>query len=96
LEEVDLLSDRVAILTKGKIVTTGTTLFLKHHFGVGYSLRFEASENLCASVYVAGATSVPSDKPGAYHWNLKHDSEAHFPELLTELDENQAEMCHLN
>jgi ABC-type multidrug transport system ATPase subunit len=66
LEEVDLLRNRVlAILEKGKIITAGTTLFLKHNFGVEYSLRFEASEDLCASVYVAGATSLPSDKPGA-------------------------------
>lgn len=41
LEEADLLGDRVAIMNKGKLRACGSSLFLKNHFGVGYSLTLE-------------------------------------------------------
>lgn len=38
LDEADILSDRVAILHKGKLLCCGSTLFLKRHLGKGYCL----------------------------------------------------------
>jgi ABC-type multidrug transport system ATPase subunit len=91
LEEVDLLSDRVAILKKGKIITCGSTLFLKHHFGVGYSLRFEAPHPVDVSCLVKSAMNVPVlDQPRTYQWNLKHGSEPDFPMVLNHLNQEGA------
>lgn len=94
LEEVDLLSDRVAILKKGKIITCGSTLFLKHHFGVGYSLRFDAPFDIDVSSLIrsdgAEATQVEVQKPGSYQWNLSHGSEPSFPSILSKLDHEGA------
>ncbi|KAK9718302.1 hypothetical protein K7432_005598 [Basidiobolus ranarum] len=38
MEEADALGDRIAIMSKGKLQTLGSSLFLKNRFGVGYHL----------------------------------------------------------
>ncbi|OXA58482.1 ATP-binding cassette sub-family A member 3 [Folsomia candida] len=38
LEEADVLGDRIAIMASGKIKCCGSSMFLKKHFGTGYSL----------------------------------------------------------
>ena len=35
MDEADELGDRIAIMSEGKLVTAGTSLFLKNRFGVG-------------------------------------------------------------
>ena len=39
MDEADILGDRVAIMTKGKVTCLGSSLFLKRKFGVGYNLQ---------------------------------------------------------
>lgn len=41
MDEADLLGDRIAILSQGKILCAGSGLFLKRAFGVGYQLTIE-------------------------------------------------------
>eukprot|EP01080_Neovahlkampfia_damariscottae_P005091 gene5091-8690_t len=38
MEEADILADRIAIMKKGKLEVTGTSLYLKGHYGIGYCL----------------------------------------------------------
>ncbi|KAK2567067.1 ATP-binding cassette sub-family A member 2 [Acropora cervicornis] len=38
MDEADLLGDRIAIVSKGKLRCVGSSLFLKSHFGDGYHL----------------------------------------------------------
>ena len=38
LEEAEFLSDRVAILGKGKLLAVGTSKYIKRNFGDGYTL----------------------------------------------------------
>jgi len=38
MDEADFLGDRIAIMGEGKIQCLGSSLFLKHKFGVGYNL----------------------------------------------------------
>ena len=40
MDEADILGDRIAIMTGGKIKCCGSGLFLKERFGVGYNLVF--------------------------------------------------------
>ena len=42
MEEADVLGDRVAIMAKGKVVCTGSTLFLKNVFG-----KIKSTGKLC-------------------------------------------------
>ena len=38
MDEADLLGDRIAIVSNGKLRCVGSPLFLKSHFGDGYHL----------------------------------------------------------
>ena len=38
MDEADILGDRIAIMTKGKISCLGTSIFLKKKFGTGYNM----------------------------------------------------------
>lgn len=38
MEEADILGDRIAIMSSGKLRCVGSPLFLKSRFGEGYSL----------------------------------------------------------
>ncbi|KAI9330060.1 P-loop containing nucleoside triphosphate hydrolase protein [Obelidium mucronatum] len=66
MDEADLVADRKAILSKGRLRCLGTSVFLKHRFNVGYHLsiayqRASMSDLKVTSVinkYVPGATVV--------------------------------------
>ena len=38
MDEADVLGDRIAIISNGKLQCCGTSLFLKSHYGKGYYL----------------------------------------------------------
>lgn len=55
MDEADYLGDRIGIMGKGKLITCGSSLFLKKQFGVGYDLTVvkktaEASTDTLAEV----------------------------------------------
>ena len=41
LDEADLLSDRLAIISSGELQCIGTTMYLKRKYGEGYNLIIE-------------------------------------------------------
>ena len=43
-DEADLLGDRIAILAEGHLLCSGSSLFLKGRFGVGYHLNLVKGE----------------------------------------------------
>lgn len=49
MDEADLLGDRVAVLSKGKVRVCGTSLFLKRQFGLGYHLNMLVRNQLNTS-----------------------------------------------
>ena len=44
MDEADVLGDRIAIISHGKLCSLGTSLFLKNRFGSGYYLTLVRSE----------------------------------------------------
>lgn len=38
LDEAEVLSERIAIMAKGKLLTVGSVDFIKENFGIGYHL----------------------------------------------------------
>jgi ABC-type multidrug transport system ATPase subunit len=38
MDEADILGDRIAIMAEGDVQCTGSSLFLKYRYGVGYNL----------------------------------------------------------
>ena len=45
MEEADVLSDRIAIMVKGRVYCNGSPMFLKRQLGTGYSLTMTKDEN---------------------------------------------------
>lgn len=90
LDEADVLSDRIGILKDGKLITCGTSLFLKHHFGVGYTLKFDASGAVDINSIVPNAEQLAVDASGHYEWRLAHGSEPKFPDVLRAVEESHA------
>ena len=44
MDEADILCDRIAIMSRGRLKTCGSSLFLKNRFGLGYHLTIEKSD----------------------------------------------------
>jgi ATP-binding cassette subfamily A (ABC1) protein 3 len=40
MDEADYLGDRIAIMGGGKLITCGSSIYLKNKFGVGYNITF--------------------------------------------------------
>ena len=45
MEEADVLSDRIAIMVKGRAYCNGSPMFLKRQLGTGYSLTMTKDDN---------------------------------------------------
>jgi ABC-type multidrug transport system ATPase subunit len=57
MDEADLLGDRIAILSRGRLKCVGSSLFLKNRFGAGYSLTLVKT-----SAGLAGSDSKSDNK----------------------------------
>lgn len=86
LDEADILSDRIGIIKDGKMLTCGSTLFLKHHFGVGYTLSFDSENSFDVTSVIVGAEPLPQEQNETHEWRIKHGSEELIPELLSQLN----------
>lgn len=49
MDEADYLGDRIGIMAEGKMVTCGSSLFLKNEFGAGYELTIVKRNGLSSS-----------------------------------------------
>jgi hypothetical protein len=85
MDEVDVLSDRIGILKDGKLMTCGSSLFLKHHFGAGYTLKFNADHSIDVTSVVPSSKAVSSENNRECIWSLGHGSEDQIPTLLEKL-----------
>ena len=90
MEEADVLSDRVCIINRGKVVTCGSTLFLKHHFGAGYRLNYQLPKCINVKKSIPAAESVETEGINEQEWCLPHGSEKNFPAILNELSSSGA------
>ena len=46
MDEADYLGDRIGIMSEGKMITCGSSLYLKNKFGVGYDLTIVKEQNI--------------------------------------------------
>jgi ABC-type multidrug transport system ATPase subunit len=44
MDEADMLGDRIAIISHGKLICCGSSMFLKKRFGNGYYLTLAVSD----------------------------------------------------
>nr|XP_024376526.1 ATP-binding cassette sub-family A member 1-like isoform X3 [Physcomitrium patens]XP_024376527.1 ATP-binding cassette sub-family A member 1-like isoform X3 [Physcomitrium patens] len=94
MDEADLLCDRIAIMSEGRLRCCGTSLFLKSKFGVGYNLRMTRN-NLSSSDATAVAALVKHYVPqaiplssagGEISFQLPSSNKAAFSQLFQELE----------
>uniref|UniRef100_A0A8C7ZQ28 P-type phospholipid transporter n=1 Tax=Oryzias sinensis TaxID=183150 RepID=A0A8C7ZQ28_9TELE len=95
MDEADILGDRIAIISHGKLCCVGSSLFLKTHLGTGYyltmvkrdydlalqSCRNSASTNFTDTPY-ALSSSFPTDVSLISNVIFKHVREARLVEDL--------------
>ena len=99
MDEADFLGDRIAIMKEGRLITVGSSLFLKNKYGVGYDLTIlkTPSDNSNSSI----VNSVQQFIPEAYiigqsgmelKLRLPIDTVHKFKELFQTLELNKETM----
>ncbi len=102
MEEADVLGDRIAIMSKGRVHCYGSPLFLKRVFGKGYTLAMSRGGDcdpmtaLGVVRSVVSGASMKSDAAGEVILNLP-DSQVHkFAELFELLEREKERLDVLN
>jgi ATP-binding cassette subfamily A (ABC1) protein 3 len=107
LDEADKLGDRVAIMAHGKLMCSGSPLFLKNQFGVGYTLTivklpqprsdtekvFEVSDKIKRLIhsFIPESESL-SDVGNEQSFRLPFSASNMFVTLFHHLDEKKQEL----
>jgi ATP-binding cassette subfamily A (ABC1) protein 3 len=50
MDEADKLGDVITIMAQGKVRCSGSSLFLKRQYGVGYSLTLSRTPQVCTLI----------------------------------------------
>jgi ATP-binding cassette subfamily A (ABC1) protein 3 len=95
MEEADVLADRIAIMSQGKLRCCGSSLFLKSRYGVGYYLTLVRNqENLKNTKKIekfvtrhVDNAKIMNDFQGEVTFQLPSASSSQFSRLFEVLDE---------
>ncbi len=98
MDEAGVLSDRIGIINKGRLVAGGSPLFLKQSLGAGYTLSYLCAQQAQQQQDLAPAAvkeqvlitspaatfqyDVRTEHGEAHHWSIPHGAEKTFPALL--------------
>ena len=52
MDEADILADRKAIVSKGKLRCCGSSIYLKTKFGIGYNLKYVSLMYISVQLYI--------------------------------------------
>ena len=92
MDEADVLGDRIAIMSEGKVVCLGSSSFLKDHYGSGYKLRFEkksqqATQKLTDYIVqqMGGAHKLTETKRDVTY-QISFDAMSQNPNFLADID----------
>ena len=96
MDEADLLGDRIGIMSEGKLVCCGSSMFLKRMYGVGYSLTVvkqpscdeDALEKLVAQH--VPKYKVLSNVGAEISFQIPMSASASFPELFRQFEDDSA------
>ncbi|KAK3091975.1 hypothetical protein FSP39_024134 [Pinctada imbricata] len=92
MDEADILADRKAIISKGRLRCCGSSLFLKNKFGIGYHLNMvvePACDRDGVTEFIQGI--IPGSNMQRTHgkelaYTLPLDKVSNFSDLFTELE----------
>mmetsp|Transcript_30475 Transcript_30475/g.46693 ORF Transcript_30475/g.46693 Transcript_30475/m.46693 type:complete len:328 (+) Transcript_30475:2074-3057(+) len=98
MDEADMLGDRIGIMAEGDVQCTGSSLFLKNRYGVGYNLVIaKKSRELAPQVDKFIMERIPEAKKmqevsSEIAYQLPKSSSSLFKQFFAEFDENLAEL----
>lgn len=70
MDEADILGDRIAIISQGKLKALGSSLYLKTNFGQGYTLHVVKRDKFISACESIEINSEPSQKQSYKHSRL--------------------------
>ncbi|XP_071785236.1 phospholipid-transporting ATPase ABCA3-like isoform X1 [Asterias amurensis] len=92
MDEADLLGDRIAIMANGQLLCSGSSLFLKNRFGVGYHLTLVRNKDCDVDVvhsfikkHVA-QSELESNVGNELDFILPREDSASFKQLFADLE----------
>ncbi|KAL3533759.1 hypothetical protein ACH5RR_007280, partial [Cinchona calisaya] len=91
MDEADVLGDRIAIMANGSLKCCGSSLFLKHQYGVGYTLtvvKTSPSASVAADIvyhHIPSATCV-SEVGTEISFKLPLSSSSSFESMFREIE----------
>ncbi|XP_013143539.1 PREDICTED: ATP-binding cassette sub-family A member 3-like isoform X1 [Papilio polytes] len=98
MDEADVLGDRIAIMSGGKLQCVGTPYFLKKHYGIGYKLTIVKKDD-CDVLNVTAffKRHVPDIRENTnigseLTYILPNDHVSKFPDMLKEFEQKREEM----
>ncbi|KAL1813550.1 hypothetical protein ACET3Z_023615 [Daucus carota] len=92
MDEADVLGDRIAIMANGSLRCCGSSLFLKHQYGVGYTLtmvKTAPDASVAANIvyrHIPSATCV-SEVGTEISFKLPLSSSHHFESMFREIEQ---------
>lgn len=93
MDEADILADRKAVISKGKLRCCGSSLFLKNKFGIGYHLTL-VLEGVCKEHAITRLVTshVPKAEKARRHGRelsfiLPHNAVENFAALFTAIEQ---------
>ncbi|XP_068631845.1 phospholipid-transporting ATPase ABCA3-like [Battus philenor] len=102
MDEADILGDRVAIMSSGRLQCIGSPYFLKQHYGVGYTLvvvkRTGFSSDVCTEIirrYIPDIT-IKEDRGTELTYALTKEYSHIFEKIFNDLENNSDRIKFMN
>ncbi|XP_072270166.1 ABC-type organic anion transporter ABCA8-like isoform X2 [Pyxicephalus adspersus] len=93
MDEADILADRKAVISSGRLKCVGTSLFLKRKWGIGYHLRMEVTPSCDPEIITSlmqqhiSNPKISSKKENELTFTLPFHNMDAFPDLFSHLEE---------
>lgn len=95
MDEADVLGDRIAIMTEGKLRTVGSSFFLKKKFGTGYRLTCVKQDGFksdkvksIVEKYAENAVYLESEGQSEATYVISEDKLPYFENIFKDLEDN--------
>lgn len=96
MEEADVLGDWIAIMENGELIAFGTSIYLKHYYGKGYTLKLLKGSSFDREMvmskireHISGAVAKPAVEP-VFAVTLPYVCIEQYSALLEELENEKA------
>ena len=101
MDEADFLGDRIAIMSDGKLICCGSTIFLKNKYGVGYNLTFSKLNTNVSSMPIINVVTkhiqsaqITTDVSTEVSFQLPMEEVSKFPKMFEEIDANKDRLSY--